>query len=597
MNLVYPPNPMPNRQPMTTETLQKKFPDIYRKFFGEHNIVVSANNVINRWNWVWESFNNFKILQKVPSKTYCGINYNKTWKVRVKYVYQYDWVHTNNFVYKDIDQIVYNIQNVCAHIEKQFELEKKPGIDISFLCENQSGHGFSIPSLITLLMAFVSCYVSGDIDAEMLEDYDSFLKSEKFKNLYYKAWNFADVVSEAKSNWAAAYVSLHNYDLPMIYVSKNVRDNPIYETDQEKSETFAMPLHEFLGVKRPKELPVDFGVVYCGVDYDANHLYWLMQKYKNEIDIVQSYIFNKLEKNQIKKIPFYFGDLNKDTFYDSFVNVGTIFHIKLLKAFDDLLNNSYNEKFMESLINNISEFGAFSTIVESENKMKHFIKESFEKNKIFEDEKIGICPLTSGKSGGSFLFVTKYQKSRTTVQRMIKDLYAKYGKSVFLEYCSWADWYSQDWISLNQDLSKNIYSDFVKSGSVLYKDNKWNSYIDDYDNIIKKEKWILIDVVGKKIYINWKELNSKYLHSKSTTIEILEHLVVNHGEKLNNSDLPASSYSKQRNQMVGKIILPFKEMVKELFDRDLKLECTWNLYEYDIVLDEKIIKIGVVKEI
>ena len=85
--------------------------------------------------------------------------------------------------------------------------------------------------------------------------------------------------------------------------------------------------------------------------------------------------------------------------------------------------------------------------------------------------------------------------------------------------------------------------------------------------------------------------------SKSTTMEILDILITHQGEEITNDQLPVSSYTKQRNQMVGKIVLPLKEITKELLKRELHLECTGSLYEFTLSLQEKVIKVGIIKEI
>jgi hypothetical protein len=49
----------------------------------------------------------------------------------------------------------------------------------------------------------------------------------------------------------------------------------------------------------------------------------------------------------------------------------------------------------------------------------------FDDTKQFEEEKIGLSPLSSGKRGGSFLFVMPYQKSRETMLMSVQALREK----------------------------------------------------------------------------------------------------------------------------------------------------------------------------
>ena len=167
-----------------------------------------------------------------------------------------------------------------------------------------------------------------------------------------------------------------------------------------------------------------------------------------------------------------------------------------------------------------------------------------------------------------------------------------------LEYASWIDWYSDEWMRVEQDLSNDIFSEYLKSGSVIYKDNFGKSYIWDYNTILEKEsKWLLLDCVEWKIYVNWKDITSKDLLSQSTTVEVLDCLISRFWETVTSKELPYSSYSTRRNQMAGKIIIPLKKLTKKYFGKEIDLECSGGLWWFNLILDEKEIKIWVVKNV
>ena len=279
------------------------------------------------------------------------------------------------------------------------------------------------------------------------------------------------------------------------------------------------------------------------------------------------------------------------------MEVWIILHFKLLKAFDEVLNSPLDENKIDKFIKIMNEFGAFSIIVESNNTFIPDIKNTFSSLKLFDNEKIGICPLTLWKMWWSFLFVTPFKKSRRTIAKMVEKYNFTWSK-MHLEYASWIDWYSDEWIVVNQDLSQDIFSEYLQSGSALYKDNFWKNYIWDYSAIIEKEsKWILLDCIEWKIYINWKDLTSKDLVSQSSTVEILDYLISNMWQTVSSKDLPYSSYSTQRNQMAWKIILPLKKLTKKYFGKEIDLDCAGWLWWFNLTLTEKEIKIWVVKNV
>jgi len=579
------------------EDLRVQHGDVYKKFFCEHNLVFSTNNVIDRWIWIWESFNNFKIKQKVSTKTYCWVKFNQTWKVYLNKIYEFDWLE-NSFVVTNFDDTVADYSPIQKFLDENYRAIWNKWIELSFICENPRWHGFGAWDIVSLLTVFAIMYTEWTITPNLLKDYDAFLQSEVAEELHYKAWSFADILMEWRSTGSDIYVSMSNESMPTVYVSKNIANKHLYENEKDKTMTIHKNIFDFLWIKNhEQELPFDFWVFYFGVDYDTDYVDQVSQIYKKDINEVQSYIYDKFKTNWVVDDDFYFWDLDYETFYNNFVEVWIILHFKLLKAFDEVLNSPLDENKIDKFIKIVNEFGAFSIIVESNNTFIPDIKNTFNSLKLFDNEKIGICPLTLWKMWWSFLFVTPFKKSRRTIAKMVEKYNFTWSK-MHLEYASWIDWYSDEWIVVNQDLSQDIFSEYLQSGSVLYKDNFWKNYIWDYSAIIEKEsKWILLDCIEWKIYINWKDLTSKDLVSQSSTVEILDYLISNMWQTISSKDLPYSSYSTQRNQMAWKIILPLKKLTKKYFGKEIDLDCVGWLWWFNLTLDEKEIKIWVVKNV
>jgi len=579
------------------EDLRVQHGDVYKKFFCEHNLVFSTNNVIDWGIWIWESFNNFKIKQKVSTKTYCGVKFNQTWKVYLNKIYEYDWLE-NSFVVTNFDDTVVDYSPIQKFLDENYTAVWNKWIELSFICENPRWHGFGAGDVVSLLAVFAMMYTEWTITPSILKKYDEFLKSEIAQELHHKAWSLADILMEWRSTGSDIFVSMSNESMPTVYVSKNIANKHLFENEKDKGMTIHKNIFDFLGIKKhEQELPFDFWVFYFGVDYDTDYVDQVSQIYKKEINDVQTYIYDKFKNNGVVDDDFYFWDLDYETFYNNFVEVWIILHFKLLKAFDEVLNSPLDENKIDKFIKIVNEFGAFSIIVESNNTFIPDIKNTFNSLKLFDNEKIGICPLTLWKMWWSFLFVTPFKKSRRTIAKMVEKYNFTWSK-MHLEYASWIDWYSDEWLVVDQDLSQDIFSEYLKSGSVLYKDNFGKNYIWDYSAIIEKEsKWILLDCIEWKLYVNWNVITSKELVSQSSTVEILDYLISNMWQTVSSKDLPYSSYSTQRNQMAWKIILPLKKLTKKYFGKEIDLDCAGGLWWFNLTLTEKEIKIWVVKNV
>jgi hypothetical protein len=82
-----------------------------------------------------------------------------------------------------------------------------------------------------------------------------------------------------------------------------------------------------------------------------------------------------------------------------------------------------------------------------------------------------------------------------------------------------------------------------------------------------------LDTLHNRIYLNGQRLTSQELHSQTATIEVMRILIANLGKELSNKQLPSSSYSKNKNEMMSKIVLPLIELIEKKTGKKLPLIC------------------------
>jgi hypothetical protein len=80
-------------------------------------------------------------------------------------------------------------------------------------------------------------------------------------------------------------------------------------------------------------------------------------------------------------------------------------------------------------------------------------------------------------------------------------------------------------------------------------------------------------MINNKMYINGRKLTSEDLHSQTATVDILKILMENTGRDVSNKDFIVSSYSKNKNDMLGKIVLPLIELIEKETGKRLPLIC------------------------
>jgi hypothetical protein len=78
---------------------------------------------------------------------------------------------------------------------------------------------------------------------------------------------------------------------------------------------------------------------------------------------------------------------------------------------------------------------------------------------------------------------------------------------------------AEDWIIIEQDIKNNIWKISDDDLYILINNEHEQKFISYTDIEPTEQKWILLDWVKNKIYINWKILTSKDIKSATTTIE------------------------------------------------------------------------------
>ncbi|MFA6090357.1 MAG: hypothetical protein WC774_01115 [Candidatus Gracilibacteria bacterium] len=586
---------------MNSSEFQKNFPAIYKNFFNAHNIVLSSSSILTWGADISHGISALRIKQKLPMKTFCAANLNSSSKITFGSIFHYS-SKEDNFKEDNFDIFFKHDTERISLFLQDFLVKNgfSGGMEIDFLSEAPRGHGFSFTGVISVLLTFLIHTIARKFDTKILSSRElSIIEKTLFDELYDFSLGLSDCISQGKSiGNANNYVAmLPAHSLPIVYLSGN------RNLDDKDSSSIDIVTHKdtllhFLGINNNSldELPLDYGVIYTGMEYTFSEIESMRERVKKESDRVDSFIKNTIQSLHIQEADgMNFSNIlnfNKDKVHYS--NVDNT-NLKILEGFDYLLKNTHDDNIGSTFIGAINSIGLTSFSYQKENKLFFALKYFFSQYKQFEDEEIGIMPFNTGKIGGSLLFVMKYGKSRETIQKVLNYLRDN-GHIAFLDYTSWRDGYSSDGIYLEQYLTENLYSEYTKAGNMKFTDTFGKTYFGDYDTIIKNEKnCILLDTIEGKIYIGEVKFTSKEIHSQGATIDTMRILLENIGEEILNTSLPASSYSHNKNEIMGKIVLPIRKLTKKYFGKEIPLFCSGGVNSYCLRLDrDESIRIGII---
>jgi hypothetical protein len=82
--------------------------------------------------------------------------------------------------------------------------------------------------------------------------------------------------------------------------------------------------------------------------------------------------------------------------------------------------------------------------------------------------------------------------------------------------------------------------------------------------------------------------------SQSATAEILSQFILNSKTSVSCKDLPTSSYTKNKNEMINKVINPFIKIVQDKLKRSISIHCSGTINNFLLEIELKEIKIGVI---
>jgi hypothetical protein len=231
-----------------------------------------------------------------------------------------------------------------------------------------------------------------------------------------------------------------------------------------------------------------------------------------------------------------------------------------VESYKDLQELYWNSKRSKAFFNNyfLSNFPLYFVY-----------RDSFERrlNENFL-EKIGILQKSKDsqwcwdQDGGRILI--HGDRSFDLTQESIKELNHWSAYYLTLDYSSRLDGFETGWVRVEQYRSQGVFSEFLSPYSLSVHSNKNNEQTLFWEyEILSSHVGLIIDPELKKVFLNGKALTSKDLPTQKTLVDVLVLLFLNKQSSIRNTDLPLSSYSKNKNDFVGKVITPIHWLLRE----------------------------------
>ncbi len=520
---------------------------------------------------------------------------------------EYQFIETNALEYAPY------IADINKELEKKYGklLNGNEGIEINILSELPRGVGLWFWSILALLISALMNTLWGTIESKKIPEIRTQNINELLANTQSDGYKiFTDAFHFDKLIYGMVWsgtkmASFFDSPYPIVSFSEDFDKSLVPEADIV-NRYYGFRLNNlFKWLRENPYLPIDYGVVYSGKPVLLEQIAWSNYKsnqtvsktIKSDFKKLLGDHFSNLHPNRVPKFYKYLIAPETDEFDTTYGKLMGILSLKILYLMSKIYSEAYEETHMLQFLDALQKFRQGDCV--TRNSSTNFLKfiRTFLENFHGPQQYISLSPNDSTIMWWSLIFAMPLEWFRKMVVDSVDKTNIEFMWSKMI-YTNWIDGVEHEWLKIEQDFTQWIYSDFLDSSSCVLKTADGKVQIDNCENSIKNhKKWILLDMINNKIYINGRKLTSEDLHSQTWTVDILKILMENIGKDISNKELPVSSYSKNKNDMLGKIVIPLIELIERETGKKLPLICKWSIYDFYLKLNPSDIDIAIVCKI
>ena len=543
--------------------------------FSSYELILSWHFWFNRFpEWISSTSNYISIKQKLKLKCYLWIKKVERKWIIFKDILMHNW--EDLFEY-DLDRFNRQYEKAIKFLESELKLwDKKFWYEVSIVSECLKWEWVWFTwTIMSLLISWIY-YIENRLTIDLLSDYPKFQNSKIFKEINQLAHQWT-IIAKYWNVWSAFYTTLVEWSHPYVYLTdskdwldyKQVPNTIEYGKDISvlfNAEDYPM-----------KTIPFCRALVYTGQKSDSSFAVW-QKKFLEYSNMEYQKWFNALEVSEIdSKLKQWLENTN---YFETKIKNLDNMSINILNLFEKVYKNWAKNRYIHGLIGLMNLINTLYNDIEQDFDITKDFQNACIKNWVPIDT-FWFSPVYTNKYWGNYLVVFEDDSDLEVLETVIESMKNNYPEIKIRESYDF-ETPAYEWLVIEQDIAQNIGKESDEDLYVLINDKNEQKFV-SYTNINPKEqKWIFLDWVKNKIYVDWKVLTSKDIKSATTTIELFEHLLKSEDHKIKNNELWPSSFSSQQNQMESKIIIPLVKYIKKNLWKDFPMECSGSLREFYI---------------
>lgn len=567
---------------------------------------------MNRSGDLLNNYSGVSIKQKIPLRIYIGCTKNSSGKISLGNMSHYNF---DEFRYIDTPLIEYApyFSDLNAYIQKKYTylIERYWWLEINMLSELPRGVGLWFGSVLALLLSLLFNALENESLSTLLpsltrKNINESLRDSNspFTKIAQDAREFDTHIYNMMSS-GTKFASFFNAYYPIISFSQDF-DKRVGQKNEYHNKYFWFRFHDlFKDIREIPYSPIDYGLIYSGkpvlLEQIAGDNYKKNTMVSSEIKNMCKGLFGDYLDNvaPVQRPRFYKHLIQPevDEFELTYGKLMWIISLKILYFMSKIYLNGYDESNMLSFLDTVKKMRQWDSVTRhGSTTFLSFIKKILERFN-GSAKYLSLAPNDTTIMGGCLIYAMPLEWFRKSIQDAVQSMNHDFSSSKII-YANRLDGIESEGALCEQDLRAGIFSDFIATNSCSIRRTNGKVMIWNYEDLIANhQKWLLLDTINNKIYLNGSKLTSQDIHSQSATIEILKLLINNPGKDISNDLFPLSSYSKNKNEMFGKIIIPLIDLIQSRCKQKLPLICKGSIYEFYLKLNSSDIDIAIIEQL
>lgn len=551
------------RQPLNDFKIKSNNQKEYYKFFAAQQLIISSAGGFILAGSNTHFADKIAIHYRVPLRNYIGINITTNKDVKIISIKNFD-TSTNSFIEQEADSY-YLI--LADYLQKQLIKSRcNFGLAISCLNEIPRRNGLNNPgtyaaNIVSAFLLLTNKIKHTELNHQVVSSNSPIAKYGK---------EFHRQLNTINASGFGCLSSFPQTRLPIIYAPSATMSLSMIVSDIEKAD-----------------YPVD--IIVIGTS-DVGNIDFPLHDYRSKLKI--NYQFNVVPKNlsasELIGKDIALEDIGKRYIRKQYLNASNASTVQTLLSIGDAFNKP-NRDSINRLLRSLNN--AFTT---QELTSNAFFHKKLIQNIIsyYFSTQLTNTPYATVTSIANHLVIcTPPDSIRAKADKLIAYIQSNINSDISIPYVSWVDGYDNRGTSVEQWLDKDIRSDlFPKSSQIVlsYPRIASDYTLENSQNIQKKinNTDIFIDTDSNKIYIRGKKLDSSIIPSSTSAVDLLVRLLSHPSRIVSSSDLPDTSYYRDRNELQSKILTPLKKAVLLHINKHLSICSHGGLTNYSVVIED-----------